>query len=76
MRRYELHLAGCRGPVLWSPEDGKGAAKDWVTPPRVVIYGEKVWHFYRFREARLPGYLAATYREATVLRLAPGEYEG
>lgn len=72
MSRYELHLEGCRGPVLWNAPEADG--DKWTNPPRVVIYGETVWHFYRFKAATIPDYLGATYRKATALFLAPGEY--
>lgn len=71
MIRFELHLEGCAGPVLWPPDNHVPGN---TLPPRVVMHAGRVWTFYRYRSAQLSGYRAATYRRATVLHLTPGEY--
>lgn len=72
MSAVELHLEGTRAAVIWhTPEDNPHAP-----PPRVVIYTDKVWQFYRFCQPKVPEHRAAWYKLVTPLHLAPGEYTG
>jgi hypothetical protein len=71
--RYELHLEGCRGPVLHTVDRVPG--NTLPSPPRVVIYGDKVWQFYRFCQPKVPEHRAAWYKRVEPLHLAPGEYK-
>lgn len=66
----ELHLEGTRSAVFWH------APGPHTPPPRVVLYADKCWTFYRFCNPRVPEHRAATYRQCEPLRLAPGEYKG
>jgi hypothetical protein len=66
----ELHLEGTRAAVVWH------APERHTPPPRVVLYGEKCWTFYRFCNPRIEGNRAAHYRATEPFRLAPGEYKG
>lgn len=67
MYTVELHLEGCKGPVLWN------SPGPHTPPPRVVIYADKHWQFYRFAQPKVPEYRAAWYKRVEPLRLAPGE---
>lgn len=65
----ELQLEGTRAAVMW-PSPGPH-----TPPPRVVIYAEQVWHFYRFTQPRIPENRAAWYKRVEPFRLAPGQYK-